>query len=54
MLLKEEMEMKKNYFAPEAELLNFQAAEAVADEITVSSDYEQNFGYQEGDGDPWN
>lgn len=46
--------MKKTYFAPEAELLKFQAAEAMADELTVSSEYETQFGYQDGDGNPWN
>ena len=45
--------MKKNYFAPEVQLLKFCAAEAVADEITVSTEYEDNFGYQEEDGNPW-
>lgn len=46
--------MKKTYFAPEAEPLNFRAAEAMADELTVSSEYENTLGYQEDDGNPWN
>lgn len=46
--------MKKNYLSPEAELLRFRAAEAVADELAVSTEYEDDFGYQEDDGNPWN
>lgn len=49
--------MKAFYIAPEAELMKFRAAEALAEgeELTaVSTEYEDNFGFQENDGNPWN
>ena len=46
--------MKRLYITPEAELLSFRAAEAVADELTtVSTEYEEQFGFQDSDGNPW-
>lgn len=49
--------MKKFYVAPEAQLLKFHAEEAMAEgeELTaVSTEYEDHFGFQENDGNPWN
>ena len=47
--------MKRFYIAPEAELLKFQAAEAMADELdNGSSEYETTFGFENNDGNPWN
>ena len=46
--------MKRFYIAPEVELLKFQAAEAMADELNpVSSEYETQFDFSNNDGNPW-